>query len=59
MDMDTETPPRIPVRDLVRYDLRLGLRGFGGPGALVGQVEREMVAERKGLPPAVGESRER
>src|ERR1041384_4787197 len=32
--------------ELLRYFLRLGLRGFGGPVALVGQMERELVAER-------------
>ncbi len=48
--MDTETPPqRIPIRTLVRYYLRLGLLGFGGPVALVGQMEREMVGEKKWL----------
>jgi len=48
--MTTDTPaPRIPIRDLVRYYLRLGLLGFGGPVALVGQMEREMVSERKWL----------
>jgi chromate transporter len=48
--MDTETPPqRIPIRELVRYYLRLGLLGFGGPVALVGQMEREMIGERKWL----------
>lgn len=31
---------------LVRYFLRLGLLGFGGPVALVGQMERELVGER-------------
>ena len=31
---------------LVRYFLRLGLLGFGGPVALVGQMERELVTER-------------
>jgi chromate transporter len=35
-----------PVGDLVRYFLRLGLLGFGGPVALVGQMERELVTER-------------
>jgi len=40
---------RVPIRDLVRYYLRLGLVGFGGPAALVGQMERERVAERKWL----------
>lgn len=38
-----DVPPRIPIRDLVRYYLRLGLLGFGGPVALVGQMERELV----------------
>jgi chromate transporter len=46
MDMPA---PRIPVRELVRYYLRLGLLGFGGPVALVGQMEREMVGERNWL----------
>jgi len=35
--------------ELLRYFLRLGLLGFGGPVALVGQMERELVAERKWL----------
>jgi len=32
--------------ELLRYFLRLGLLGFGGPVALVGQMERELVGER-------------
>jgi len=32
--------------EVVRYFLRLGLLGFGGPVALVGQMERELVGER-------------
>jgi chromate transporter len=32
--------------ELLTYFLRLGLLGFGGPVALVGQMEREVVAER-------------
>jgi chromate transporter len=35
---------RLP--ELLFYFLRLGLLGFGGPVALVGQMERELVAER-------------
>jgi chromate transport protein ChrA len=35
-----------PIRDLVLYFLRLGTLGFGGPVALVGQMERELVRER-------------
>jgi len=37
------------VGELVRYFLRLGFLGFGGPVALVGQMERELVAERAWL----------
>ena len=38
--------PRGRIGELVAYFLRLGLLGFGGPVALVGQMERELVAER-------------
>src|SRR5262249_18826747 len=38
-----------PARELVAYFLRLGLLGFGGPVALVGQMERELVTERRWL----------
>jgi chromate transporter len=44
-----KSPRRVPIRELVRYYLRLGLIGFGGPVALVGQMERELVGERKWL----------
>jgi chromate transporter len=44
-----QTTERIPIRDLVRYYLRLGVLGFGGPVALVGQMERELVGEKKWL----------
>jgi chromate transporter len=37
------------IVELVRYFLRLGLLGFGGPVALVGQMERELVTERQWL----------
>lgn len=40
---------RVPIRDLVRYYLRLGALGFGGPVALVGQMEKELVQQRKWL----------
>ena len=46
--MDVDPPPeRVPIRELVKYYLRLGLVGFGGPVALVGQMERELVGEKK------------
>jgi chromate transporter len=37
---------RVPIRELIRYFLRLGLLGFGGPAALVGQMERELVGDK-------------
>src|SRR2546426_12324073 len=40
-------PVRVRIRDLVLYYLRLGSLGFGGPVALVGQMEKELVQERK------------
>jgi chromate transporter len=41
------TVSQVPIGELVQYFLRLGLLGFGGPVALVGQMERELVAERQ------------
>ena len=42
-------PSRVPIWEIVRYYLRLGTLGFGGPVALCGQMERELVGERKWL----------
>src|SRR5579883_718559 len=39
-------PPGRRIGALVAYFLRLGALGFGGPVALVAQMERELVAER-------------
>ncbi len=45
--MSTQAPPaRGSIGEVTLYFLRLGLLGFGGPVALVGQMERELVAER-------------
>ena len=44
---EPERKARIPIRDLVRYFLRLGALGFGGPVALCGQMEKELVRDRK------------
>ena len=41
--------PHGSMSELVLYFLRLGFLGFGGPVALVGQMERELVAEKKWL----------
>ncbi len=51
-----EGPPRVRIRDLVRYYLYLGALGFGGPVALCGQMERDLVQERRWL--TKGEMRE-
>jgi chromate transporter len=44
-----DATPKVGMRELVVYFLRLGLMGFGGPVALVGQMEKELVAERNWL----------
>src|SRR6266513_4977632 len=41
-----DPPPRVRIIDLVVYFLHLGAVGFGGPVALVGQMEKELVQER-------------
>jgi chromate transporter len=42
----TAVAPRRPIREIVLYFLRLGTIGFGGPVALVGQMEKELVGDR-------------
>src|SRR3981189_1195063 len=49
MTTTTTTIPKGRIRELVRYFLRLGFLGFGGPVTLVGQMERELVDDRKWL----------
>ncbi|HEV8439972.1 MAG TPA: chromate efflux transporter [Methylomirabilota bacterium] len=39
-------PRRVRIADLVRYYLRLGAVGFGGPVALCGQMEKELVQDK-------------
>jgi chromate transporter len=45
----TPVPERGRMAELALYFLRLGFLGFGGPVALVGQMERELVNDRKWL----------
>ncbi|MBR0936407.1 chromate efflux transporter [Bradyrhizobium jicamae] len=45
----TTTSERGGMGELVRYFLKLGFLGFGGPVALVGQMERELVDGKKWL----------
>src|SRR3989475_1337645 len=40
---------RVRIWELMRCDIRLGALGFGGPVALCGQMEKELVQERKWL----------
>jgi chromate transporter len=47
--VESVSRPAVSLRDLVFYYLRLGALGFGGPVALCGQMERELVQERKWL----------
>jgi chromate transporter len=49
MATTTTTIPSGRIGELIRYFLRLGCLGFGGPVALVGQMERELVDDRKWL----------
>ena len=39
-------PAHVPIRLLVRYFFRLGTLGFGGPVALCGLMEKELVSEK-------------
>src|SRR5712691_1722418 len=49
-DMEkSNTAVSVRIRDLVRYYLRLGTLGFGGPVALCAQMEKELVQERQWL----------
>jgi len=43
------TPARVPIPQLVLYFLRLGTLGFGGPVALCGLMEKELVTEKRWL----------
>ena len=47
-DQSAPTPAaqRRPIPEIVLYFLRLGTIGFGGPVALVGQMEKELVGEK-------------
>src|SRR3954467_14979912 len=49
--MTEATPgrPAYSLWDMVRYMTKLGAIGFGGPGALVGYMHRDLVEERRGI----------
>jgi chromate transporter len=46
VDKPSEVPDRVPISSIIGYFLRLGSLGFGGPAALCGQMERELVGEK-------------
>ena len=41
-----ETPPRLSLRQIAGYFIRLGTLGFGGPIALAGYMQRDLVERR-------------
>jgi chromate transporter len=41
------SPPPPTLRDVCLYFARLGAIGFGGPVALVGYMQRDLVEERR------------
>jgi len=45
--LEERTITQPPLRALLRYFLRLGTLGFGGPIALVGYMQKDLVEERK------------
>src|SRR5256885_12427941 len=45
--MEPTDAPAVHLRDLVKYFLTLGASGFGGPAALVAQMERDLVEARR------------
>ena len=46
MSAEEHPAPRRPIREIVAYFLRLGTLGFGGPVALVGLMEKDLVGEK-------------
>ena len=42
----SDSPARVPIPKLVGYFLRLGTLGFGGPVALCGMMEKELVWDK-------------
>ncbi len=49
VDSESSAVTRIPLRALVRYFLRLGTLGFGGPAALVAYMRRDLVEQRQAI----------
>ena len=45
--MEQQTKPVYSLAQLIKYFLKLGTIGFGGPVALVGYMHRDLVEKRK------------
>lgn len=45
-DADQPPPARLPILELIGYFLKLGALGFGGPVALCGQMEQQLVGQK-------------
>src|SRR6267143_3273191 len=45
--MTFESPPRLSLAEIARYFFRLGALGFGGPIALAGYMQRDLVERRR------------
>ena len=45
--MSVESPPRLSLGQIAGYFLRLGTTGFGGPIALAGYMQRDLVERRR------------
>ena len=44
--MSVESPPRLSLTQIAGYFVRLGTTGFGGPIALAGYMQRDLVERR-------------
>ena len=45
--IQTKAPPQVSLTEFAAYFLKLGCIGFGGPIALVGYMQKDLVEERK------------
>src|SRR5579864_3743942 len=50
MPSTAEAPARVSLTEFTLYFLKLGCIGFGGPIALVGYMQKDLVEERKWIP---------
>src|SRR3954463_3253662 len=51
MATQSQTEPQVSLGNFALYFLKLGCIGFGGPIALVGYMQKDLVEERKWISP--------